>query len=87
MEIKNLHVATIHPSAHLPVERQRIKCKDFTFLFFRACLAGLRLRQTNFEDAAPPICNTIVEPDSQFGAGEMCLAKITAPTPKTEIML
>jgi hypothetical protein len=50
-------------------------------------MEGLRLRQTNSEAAAPPICSSIVEPDSQFGAEEMCLAEITAPATKTEIML
>jgi hypothetical protein len=51
------------------------------------CLAGLRLRQTNFEAAAPPICSSIVELNSQFGVEDICLVGITAPAPETEIML
>jgi hypothetical protein len=58
-----------------------------TYQLLRACLAGLRLCQTNSGVAAPPICSSIVELDSQFGAKEMCLAEITAPAPETEIML
>jgi hypothetical protein len=52
-----------------------------------ACLAGLRLRQTNSGAAAPPICSSIVELNSQFGVEEMRLAEITAPAPEIEIML
>jgi hypothetical protein len=56
-------------------------------LKLRACLAGLRLHHTHFGAAAPPICSSTVELDSQFGAEEMCLAEITAPTPETMIVL
>jgi hypothetical protein len=51
---------------------------------FRACLAGLRLCQTHSGAAAPPICGSIVELDSHFGAEEMCLAEITTPASKSE---
>jgi hypothetical protein len=55
----------------------------FSFGGVRACLAGLRLHQTDSGAAAPPICSSIVELDSQFEVEEMCLAEITAPAPET----
>jgi hypothetical protein len=53
-------------------------------LVFRACLAGLQLRQTHSGAGAPPICSSTVELDYHFGAEEMCLAEITTSALKNE---
>jgi hypothetical protein len=63
----------------LGMPRFRIRC-----MRLRACLGGLRLHQTNSGAATPPICSSIVELDSPFGAEAMCLAEATTLAPKID---